>query len=372
MEIISYRYWQINPEWYFSKVNLGKLNLVVGDTSTGKTRFLNTIFNLGKNAVGTKNPKNGCWDLELKENGVRYGWKIESEEDVAGENVVRYEHLWKWEKDKQISIIDRNMSTFSFLGKEIPKLSKQATSISLLKEEEEIKPLHEGFSKIMKRDFFSDALSKSYSYDSIWPDFYEDLKELHKLFASGLGVNARLYVLSKNFPEIFEKITKDFKEIFPFIINIGLKDLKSIYPKFRAPGMVPTIAIKERKINKWVAAGELSSGMQKVLLILTDVYSMPEGGVYLIDEYENSLGINAINFFPDFLSKLEKQIQFILTSHHPYIINNIPPENWLIIHRTGDKVKVRYGNENMEIFSKSRQQRFIQLINDPFYTEGVE
>ena len=41
-----------------------------------------------------------------------------------------------------------------------------------------------------------------------------------------------------------------------------------------------------------------------------------EGCVYLIDEYENSLGVNAINFFPSVLFEAASKSQFIITSHH--------------------------------------------------------
>ena len=33
--------------WDFPEVQFGRINLLVGNTGTGKTRFLNTIFNLG-------------------------------------------------------------------------------------------------------------------------------------------------------------------------------------------------------------------------------------------------------------------------------------------------------------------------------------
>ena len=46
MEIISYMYHQ-NKEvnkWSIAIEKFGKFNLLVGDTGTGKTRFLNTLF----------------------------------------------------------------------------------------------------------------------------------------------------------------------------------------------------------------------------------------------------------------------------------------------------------------------------------------
>ena len=112
--------------------------------------------------------------------------------------------------------------------------------------------------------------------------------------------------------------------------------------------------------------------MQKVLLIITDIQMLPNGGVYLIDEYENSLGLNAIEFLPTYLLELEKDMQLFITSHHPYIINKFPVKNWYVFHRTGYEVKIKYGEELVTRFGISKQQAFTKLINDPFYTEGKE
>lgn len=152
-----------------------------------------------------------------------------------------------------------------------------------------------------------------------------------------------------------------------------MSDLNKVRPNIMGSGgMVPAFCIKEKRVDDWIPMREWASGMKKVLLILTDVFTMADGAIYLIDEYENSLGINAIDFFPAFLTQVEKEIQFIITSHHPYIINDIPPEHWLIFNRRGSQVKIRYGKENAELFGRLKQERFIQLINDPFYKEGVE
>ena len=113
--------------------------------------------------------------------------------------------------------------------------------------------------------------------------------------------------------------------------------------------------------------------MKKVLLILSDIFILPkEGCIYLIDEYENSLGVNAINFFPSVLYEAAEKSQFIITSHHPYIIGNVPVKDWTILYRKGNIVYVKQGDELEEKFGKSKQKAFIQLINDPFYIEGVE
>ncbi|MBF0477532.1 MAG: ATP-binding protein, partial [Deltaproteobacteria bacterium] len=176
-----------------------------------------------------------------------------------------------------------------------------------------------------------------------------------------------LYYLSKKFSDVFRLICQDFFDIFAFVKDARVKDLSKVALKFRGPLPVPVFCIKEAGVSEWIPAGKLSSGMQKVLLILTDIHTLSDGCIYLIDEYENSLGISAIDFLPEILSRIDKKVQYIITSHHPYIINDIVADNWLVFHRQGSEVTIRYGEENIKWFGKSKQQRFVQLINDPFY-----
>ncbi len=110
--------------------------------------------------------------------------------------------------------------------------------------------------------------------------------------------------------------------------------------------------------------------MLKVLLIITDIIALPEESIYMIDEYENSLGINAIDFLPQLLIDHGGQNQYFITTHHPYLINNMPIKHWRIFNRKGSTVTVKSGIEFEERFGKSKQEGFIQLINDPFYYEG--
>ncbi|NVN97675.1 ATP-binding protein, partial [Candidatus Nomurabacteria bacterium] len=183
--------------------------------------------------------------------------------------------------------------------------------------------------------------------------------------------NCKLYVLNKYFKKTYDTICREFINIFPFVNNLELKNAEDF--GFNHPGIVPVLAMKEKKINKWIPLNNFSSGMKKVLLIITDIFTMPkDGAIYLIDEYENSLGKNAINFFPDILLEANPNNQFIITSHHPYIIGNVKVTDWIIMHRTGNSIKVKQGQELEEKYGKSKQQAFIQLINDPFFTEGIE
>jgi len=90
----------------------------------------------------------------------------------------------------------------------------------------------------------------------------------------------------------------------------------------------------------------------------------------LIDEFENSLGVNCIDSITQDLLFGNNQLQFIITSHHPYIINNISPKFWKIVTRKAGIITV-YSAQDFHI-SPSQQKAFIDLINVlEDYPEGL-
>lgn len=362
--------------WDFDRVRFGNVNLLVGDTATGKTRLLNTIFNLGR-FVAAKEFKNGRWEIVFEHRGITYTWNLQThrQSDSDESEIIIQEQLFKHEHETRVPLIQRDDTSFVFDGKLMPKLSPRETSISLLQEEEVIRPLYQAFSRIQRRLFSQDALSNVSSFQVVPQPIVSQVKkqrDLERLFRAEMNLSANLFVLFQYFKKVYQDIIDYYLQVFPFIQEARIAELSELQPNIAVPGHCPVFTIRERGSNKWVPINEFSSGMQKVLLILTDVFILPEGGVYIIDEYENSLGLNAIDFFPQFILDLEKDIQFFITSHHPYIINAIPPNNWFVFHRHGMKVSIRYGEELIDRFGKSRQKAFVQLINDPFFAKGVE
>jgi AAA15 family ATPase/GTPase len=222
--------------------------------------------------------------------------------------------------------------------------------------------------------FNHDALRTATSLQTIPSELietFEKKRDLKTLFQAEMNLSTNLFILANYFRETYRRIIDFYRKVFPFVQAARMTSLSELQPNISVSGHIPIFTVQERGSSRWIPVHEFSSGMQKVLLILTDIFIVPEGGIYMIDEYENSLGINAIDFFPQFILELEKDIQFFLTSHHPYIINEIPSSNWYIFHRSGMRVSIMQGEEIAERFGKSKQQAFVQLINDPFYSKGV-
>ena len=119
-----------------------------------------------------------------------------------------------------------------------------------------------------------------------------------------------------------------------------------------------TVSIKEEGVKDWIE--NISLGMLKTLMYISELYLAPENSIILIDEFENSLGINCLDSVIELLLN-NKKLQFIITSHHPYIINNVSPAYWKIVTRKSGLVTVK-NSEDFHI-SESRQKAFIDLIN---------
>lgn len=153
-------------------------------------------------------------------------------------------------------------------------------------------------------------------------------------------------------------------EIFPKVDDIKI-DMAE-----KSGGYIFSYAIKENTDN-WILPPKISSGMLRTLAHLIEISTAPAGSVIVIDEFENSLGINCMPELTDFILDKSNELQFILTSHHPYIIHNIPWENWQIVSRNGSDVKVTKATHIPELETASSLDKFTQLVNLSEYDEGI-
>lgn len=374
MRVVSYTFHDNGENgWRFENTSFGEFNLLVGASASGKTKFLNTLFNLGVFVVNEGQFKSGFWDLQVDIFDQKYRWIVETEK--AGTNSVKSETLSRTTPNGDEIIVQRSVESFMFNHTVMPRLSPSQTSIYLLREEESIKPLYEGFSRILRRRFFADETGNQDApqvvYRSIVEQYQKATDKRVALFS--LPVSTRLYLLqeSREDPfsrDTFEQIKQWYRATFPFVTDIAVLDRAKIEPGIPVEGFIPAFCVREKDVDRWISYSELSSGMQKVLIILTDILTMPDGGIYLIDEYENSLGVNAIGFLPSILGQLGGRIQLFVTSHHPYLINQVSPKDWYVFNRRGSVVRIRSGDENARLFGRSSQEAFLQLVNDPFYT----
>lgn len=358
-----------NENFNFSEVEFSKLNLLVGDSGAGKTRLLNTIFNIGSFVAQSKIEGAGNWSIDAEIQGKNYHW-----EGIVEKDEVIYKVIFEKLTINGKEIIIRNDNNTNFLDKQIIKLPQDILSISVLREEPDIEPLYKSFTKIIRRRFFSDEQDKNSKVYLINQNILRKIGETHDLyqvFTNDIPLNSKLQLLSEFFPDIYSKIIDSFLEIFTYVEKVNFLE-GAYFLNIFIPDDAKVFCIKESNIDKWIGIDQLSSGMQKTLLILTDLFSLPDDSVYLIDEYENSLGISPLNVLSEIIMQSEYNSQVFITSHHPYIINKFPIDTWFVVHRNGKDITFDYGKTLSKRYEGSSQEKYIQLLNDPNYNEGIK
>ncbi len=373
MRIKKLAFWDNELEWRFEPIYFSNLALLVGISGVGKTQILKGILGLREIANGAS--LNGlAWDITFTTvKNVEYRWQgefetkknfsmisNEIEEEINKFRIVR-EHLFNEEN----VIIERTRNDIIFKGNKTPKLSPFQSVVEILNQEEDISPVQQGFNKIIYSDN-SRSSNGIYAIPIRVLSIIKDNIALEDIQASNMPILLKLALIARHYSETFNKIKSKFIEIFHQVEDVKIEAIENnenpSFPNF-------PIQIKETGINDWIFQNNISSGMLKTLILISEMYLSPEGTVILIDEFENSLGVNCIDVVTDLLWE-NRNIQFILTSHHPYIINNISMEYWKIVTRKGGVVTVTDAKDlNL---GKSRHQAFTQLINLEEYNEGIK
>ncbi|WP_017302839.1 AAA family ATPase [Spirulina subsalsa] len=371
MKIKKLCYGDEEYQWKLNSIEfLPNLNLLVGVSGAGKTQILRAINRL--KAVANGESLNGVyWDVEfLTENHSLYRWRgkfetkpnhliVRSDSDEE-ECRILYEYV---ERDHQ-NIVERTQEKgIFFKNQSTPKLSPFKSIIELLSEEEDLNPVQKEFDKIIESE----------SSQSIHPTSILRLPrqilqkyvncDVQQIKNAELPLLIKLALVYRYLPEIFQQIKSVFIEIFDQVEDIKIEpfqedELPLEIADFLRESIL--IKIKEKQIENWIRQDNISSGMFKTLMYISQLYLSPDDCVILIDEFENSLGVNCIDSVIELLLH-NPQTQFIITSHHPYIINNVSPVYWKIVTRQGSLVTVKDAADFH--ISASRQKAFIDLIN---------
>ena len=365
MKLKNLSFKNTNTGWCIDNLSFCKLTLLVGASGVGKTQILRILMGL-QNITNGHSISGWSWDIVFENQGVVYKWigdfsGASNDVDLSSNDnaIILREQVFVNER----LIINRTESDIYFNGIKTPKLDSSRSILSLLKEEEQIKPISQAWNhlSIMTID---DSSTRRVSVSAFLDIVRSNVKDLQTIKSIQIPPIEKLYLLYKNKIAEFDTIVDSFKDIFPLVETIDF-EIKHINKND-----VPLIRLKERNVSKWIDQGDISSGMFRTLLQIIMVVLAEDGDVILIDEFENSLGINCIDSVADLVIHPDSDIQFVITSHHPYIINNIDYDNWKIVTRDGSKVSV-HSSQELNIGNHSKHDAFIQLIQTDAYKKGI-
>ena len=362
------------------KMNFDKLNLLVGRSGAGKTQILKTLsayitaayrepiissiqfkghFKLDfsmlfpdTNSRSIFRRKNVSWEIYTDEMKKIVNEPYRLPYGVSEEYLLINEE----------TLIERSKSTLKIGNEKTAAISPEQSVVNVFMNPTEVSYVRTGLSSIISYYHQRNALNdvSRIEGERIRNEFYR----LSKVDESSSKVAIQIFLMF--YPSLmqidivkqynvflFEKFLSRLQDIFPSIEDLKV-DLLEDTNYF-------TLFIKEN--NKWIPKESISSGMLKSIYLLTATKFNP-ATVVLLDEVENSLGINCLDEVTDYIvGEAEGTTQFILTSHHPYIINNIPEQYWHIVSQDHGIISSKRANDIGISTVNNKQDKFFQLIN---------
>ncbi|WP_130472547.1 AAA family ATPase [Candidatus Magnetaquicoccus inordinatus] len=358
-----------------------QLTLLVGVSGVGKTKILDLFRRVRQVGLyGADKAPSLIWKVKFNLDDKIYLWEgkisqkkkkrpfiksSSSRDNSDSDTVILFEQVAI--NGEEVIYRDFNEDVFRYNGNILPKLKWSESAVTLLAEENTISPLNRALQGIIVSDSDPD-----WSFELCVDDFSLSDSFIELQAKKNEPLIYRIKELQDNFSERFDSIVRDYLDVFPFIEQIKIVSAKEYFSK-KVKGSLDywVIAVKEKDVNDWIDGPDLSAGMLRTLKMFFELYLAPKGSIFLIDEFENNLGVNCLSQVADLVRMRAGEIQFILTSHHPYVINNIPWTDWKVVTRSGGVITATDATEIPELQSKSALERFRLLINSDVYQEGI-
>lgn len=376
MKISKFRFFDHNTGWSTNNIQLDTVNLLVGASGVGKTRLLNAITQLKNIALGEA-ATGYEWDVEFLIQGKQVAWsgaypcthaspttlsmdlQADDPESLVEERLTLDGHL----------LAARDGNTLLYLDDTLPVLQNPELSLlSLLNPREGVKQIVHTFMFEYPNYDWPRLIAFPTNYLAHFDHQTISLMKIRFFRAPGL---VRLFLLQRYFPDHYDRLWSIYRDIFPRVTEARFRIGPVANPeniKSREGFLELSFLIREEGVRDWVHHRNLSDGMWKTLHLLLEHHLSPNQSLIMIDEVENSLGINCIEVLGELMDD-DSGHQFILTSHHPYIINNIPMSHWKIVTREEGVVTLRpaldYG------LGRSKHEAFMELLQLEAFNSGV-
>lgn len=353
----------LRTELKIERVNFNRdVTLLVGLSGVGKTQILKAIEYSLKLAVN-KNIRLEpyCVSMSFELLGKDYEWSYRIEqalnEDVIETNETKYIFTFEKLSTGNDILMLRDGEEIVVAGYEkVPTPKKDESLLVQYSEDKTVKSIISELLKIYPIEIDMDvrgAIDRE-SFNMFKAKIREILQQdelpTFEKF-SHLPVPIKIYIAKSYYPEIFAKIFSAIKELF-----MEINDIDIMEDPIREISMVAI-----NVYGKTLMQHEISNGMLKTIYYIVELITMSENSLVLIDEFENGLGVNCIDVLAELLLNERKDLQFIITSHHPKIINQISDLKWRIVEREINVVK----NSDSESYgiSHSQHDAYFNLIN---------
>lgn len=365
--------------------NFGKSNVLKGidfglkfmkESTEDKLKLManSDLIPTNKNMIG----KNYKFEIEVLTNwnkeeyrllyGYEFAWTSEKEPYIVSE-YLKMKLDQKRQKYSQLIIRDEHQAMYKSSDKgrcsSTIKVEKTELLINKLKAYDELYYI-KLIKKINSMKFYmEDNLDvKSFYYPD--PIIF---RGFDNMTVDAGNLPRVIYQLSQKYPNKFELLKNVYKNLFPNIEDIIVKEIKidsnvdNIIPDdipFVLTDAIYVLGVKDRNLIKTMDFQMMSDGAKRVFMILTRILLASDGNISLIaiEEPENSVHPNLFHSYIQIISQLLEDCKIIITSHSPYVVNYLDP-SW--IHIGMSKTP---GIAEFFTFKKSGQRLLQQDAND--------
>lgn len=345
------------------KIRFNKdITLLIGLSGAGKTQILNAVeysLNLAIHKDMLLCPYRVGLGLFIDNDEYEWFYEINkiNEDELIIDEESKYgftmERLWH----NGELIFERKNQNVTVIGYDkVPQPKKDESLLLQYSEDEGFETLISGIRKLYSVDIELEVRggigSESFSrLKSKAVSMIKNEENVEFKAFSHLPVALKLYIAKYYYEDLYIKIFDAIKELFIEIEDIDVEkdDVREMY------------LVSMQVYGKKLMQNDISNGMLKTIYYMIELFTMSEDSLVLIDEFENGLGVNCIDLLSETMLSERDDIQFIMTSHHPKIINAIDKDKWKIIDRDGMTVK----NSGSEAYGvgNSQHDAYFNLIN---------
>lgn len=353
-------------EWNLEPVQLDLVNLIVGKNSSGKTRALNIVANLGSILSGKKDAPydSGTWDAIFIEDG-----ELETHYSISFQN--------KEVQSELLTIGNKVMLSRDEHGRGSVFAEKEGRDLDFI---------------VPTKQIVAVARRDSLQHPFLEKLFNWGVSVKHTRFGGDLGQSTFTVLVRRpdgtrpdwrdldSNAAIFRRAIEEFgtaykEKLLDDLLAIGYdcEDVGLMIP----PGMedVATPApvglfVKERDLACPTTQVSMSVGMYRALAILVNI----NAGVFanhfqmiLIDDIGEGLDFERSRRLIQLLMERAEQhsIQIVMTTNDRFIMNAVPLKYWTLLNRSGNNVRVFNYKNSKEKFEKFE---FLGLNNFDFFS----
>lgn len=178
---------------------------------------------------------------------------------------------------------------------------------------------------------------KNWGFNKIEPSsFKQPVQIIKQLRLSGDGSNTAsvLHLIHSEYPDAFRQIEEYLK--------IAVPELDELRTELSEGGFGHTyIAIKEKGLRDSIPSLNMSDGTLKLIALMVILLNPKPSPLICIEEPENYLHPGLMEFLAHVLKQASDKTQVLVTTHSPYLLNYLNPENVLIVTKKDGATQVR-------------------------------